>query len=178
VNEHARKTARLHAAQKEGIHQSQEEAAMGEERGGEKALSISINTQDSTQPNIHPTRAGDAWPKPPLPSVLPKPSTNAVRASKDDHGEREGKWNTHKLGLRVGADALAAASAGVLVAPVITMIDKGIIENASGRNTLGESLKKSAGELLLKPHRFVASKPFLLIFVCYDLLPQQARERC
>jgi hypothetical protein len=91
------------------------------------------------------------------------PTTSPMRSPKDENGERT--WNTHKLGLRVGADALSAASAGVLVAPVITMIDKGIIENASGRNTLGSSLKKSAMELLLKPHRFLASKPFLLIFV-------------
>jgi hypothetical protein len=176
VNAHAGKTAGLHAAQKEGVHQSQEEAAMGEERGGENALSVQVpvaTTHDSTstQPSIQSTRQADGWPKPPLPPALPKPSTNAVRASKDRDGETQGNWNTHKLGLRVGADALAAASAGVLVAPVITMIDKGIIENASGRNTLGESLKKSAGELLTKPHRFVASKPFLLIFVCYESPP-------
>jgi hypothetical protein len=45
------------------------------------------------------------------------------------------------------------------------MIDKGIIENASGRNTLGDSLRQSARELLLRPHRFITSKPFALIFV-------------
>lgn len=33
-------------------------------------------------------------------------------------------WNTHNLGLRLAADAAAAATAGVLVAPLITMIDK------------------------------------------------------
>lgn len=36
----------------------------------------------------------------------------------------EKKWNTANLGLRIGADFAAAASAGVLVAPIITMIDK------------------------------------------------------
>lgn len=77
------------------------------------------------------------------------------------------EWNTSKLGLRVGADALAASAAGLLVAPIITMIDKGIIENASGRNSLGVSLKKSALEMLSQPHRFMASKPFVLIFVRY-----------
>ncbi|KAL5119186.1 hypothetical protein ACEQ8H_002894 [Pleosporales sp. CAS-2024a] len=76
-------------------------------------------------------------------------------------------WNTSKLGLRVGVDALSAGAAGALVAPIITMIDKGIIENASGRSTLGRSLKKSAQELLLKPHRFLTSKPFVLIFSLY-----------
>ena len=33
-------------------------------------------------------------------------------------------WNTKALGMRVGADAVAAASAGVLVAPIITIIDR------------------------------------------------------
>lgn len=74
-------------------------------------------------------------------------------------------WNTNKLGLRLGSDALAAAAAGALVAPVITIIDKGIIENASGRNSLRDSLKSSARELLMRPHRFLAGKPFALIFV-------------
>ncbi len=75
------------------------------------------------------------------------------------------EWNTSKLGLRVGFDILAAGAAGILVAPIITMIDKGIIENASGRNTLGVSLKKSLMELLTTPHRFAGSRPFALIFV-------------
>ena len=76
-------------------------------------------------------------------------------------------WNTSNLGLRVGFDMLSAGAAGVLVAPIITMIDKGIIENASGRNTLGVSLQKSALELVRSPHRFIGSRPFALIFVCY-----------
>jgi hypothetical protein len=33
-------------------------------------------------------------------------------------------WNTSHLGLRLGADALAAASASVLVAPIICVIDR------------------------------------------------------
>ena len=33
-------------------------------------------------------------------------------------------WNTRALPLRLGSDAIAAASAGVLVAPIITIIDR------------------------------------------------------
>ena len=33
-------------------------------------------------------------------------------------------WNTKNLGLRLGADAAAAASAAALVAPVISIIDR------------------------------------------------------
>ena len=148
---------------------------MGAERGGEKTLSVPVGDQKDFSSIIRSAAEGGdvPWsapplPKPSLPSGIPalrKPSmpTTTAMSLKDKDGIKT--WNTHNLGLRIGADALAAASAGVLVAPIITMIDKGIIENASGRNTLGESLKKSAMELLLKPHRLLASKPFVLIFV-------------
>ncbi|XPS77193.1 hypothetical protein M3J09_009225 [Ascochyta lentis] len=98
-----------------------------------------------------------------LKDALAKPHTPSLATSADAPRE----WNTNQLGLRLGSDALAAGAAGVLVAPIITMIDKGIMENASGRNTLGESLKKSARELFLKPHRFLTGKPFVLIFTLY-----------
>jgi hypothetical protein len=94
---------------------------------------------------------------------LPLPVMRTPTTSKDTPTE----WNTSKLGLRMAVDALSAGAAGILVAPIITMIDKAIIENASGRNTLGTSLKLSAVELLSRPHRFVGSKPFALIFALY-----------
>ncbi|KAF2035313.1 hypothetical protein EK21DRAFT_54848 [Setomelanomma holmii] len=87
--------------------------------------------------------------------------------TKDSTALSNKNWNTSKLGLRIGADAVAAGSAGALVAPLITIIDKGIMENASGRNTLSESLKQSAKQLLLRPHRFVTSKPFALVLSLY-----------
>ena len=40
------------------------------------------------------------------------------------HASAKKSWNTHRLGWRVGADFASAASAGVLVAPVITIIDR------------------------------------------------------
>jgi hypothetical protein len=76
-------------------------------------------------------------------------------------------WNTHNLGLRISADVASAATAGALVAPIITAIDKGIIENASGRQTLGNSLRESAATFVLRPHHFLFSKPFALIFALY-----------
>ncbi|KAL1643030.1 hypothetical protein SLS61_009418 [Didymella pomorum] len=99
-----------------------------------------------------------------LKEALPKPSIPAITTSTSPSSTQ---WDTNKLGLRLGSDAIAAFSAGALVAPVITMIDKGIMENASGRNTLSESLKKSAREMLVKPHRFLGSKPFALVFSLY-----------
>lgn len=38
--------------------------------------------------------------------------------------ETGSKWNTTNLGLRLGADAASAATASVLVAPVICVIDQ------------------------------------------------------
>lgn len=108
-------------------------------------------------------------PVPVRPPVELPLSTKEEAAANDT--ANKGTWNTKNLGRRIGVDAMAAASAGLLVAPIITMIDKGIIENASGRNTLGDSLKKSAKELLLRPHRFLTSKPFALIFVRVPFLP-------
>ncbi|KAJ9630587.1 hypothetical protein H2203_001110 [Taxawa tesnikishii (nom. ined.)] len=77
------------------------------------------------------------------------------------------QWNTNNLGLRLCADGAAAATAGVLVAPVITMIDRAIIENASGRQALMPSLRASVASLLLRPHHFLISRPFRLIFALY-----------
>ena len=98
--------------------------------------------------------------------------------------ESKNKWNTENLLWRVGADVTSAATAGVLIAPVITIIDRyvlgmavqvkewlanalrrSIIENASGKRSISASMVKSAKGLLLRPHHFLFSKPFALIFV-------------
>jgi len=91
--------------------------------------------------------------------MSPTPSTTTTPSST--------QWNTHNLGLRLGADVASAATAGILVAPIITAIDKAIIENASGRQTLGLSLRDSLTTFLTRPHQFIVSKPFALIFALY-----------
>ncbi|KAF2774471.1 hypothetical protein EJ03DRAFT_340595 [Teratosphaeria nubilosa] len=78
-----------------------------------------------------------------------------------------GEWNTKNLGSRLAVDAACAAGAGGVVAPVIAMIDRAIIENASGKRPLLTSVKASLSTLLLRPHHFLSSKPFLLIFMVY-----------
>ncbi|KAF4126499.1 hypothetical protein GMORB2_0235 [Geosmithia morbida] len=80
-------------------------------------------------------------------------------------GERT--WNTDKLGLRLGFDAISAACAGALVAPVIYIIDKSIMENASGRQTLVSSIKSSLRQLVTHPRSTLLSKPTGLIFLLY-----------
>ncbi|KAI0600075.1 hypothetical protein F4775DRAFT_547955 [Biscogniauxia sp. FL1348] len=77
------------------------------------------------------------------------------------------EWNTKNLGLRLGADLMSATCAASMVAPIVSIIDRSIMENASGRTTLGNSLKTSLRTLLLRPHTLLFSKPAALIFMVY-----------
>ncbi|KAL8674815.1 MAG: hypothetical protein Q9168_000796 [Polycauliona sp. 1 TL-2023] len=77
------------------------------------------------------------------------------------------EWNTDNLPLRIASDALSAASAAALIAPLITIFDRGIIENASGRSPLMTSIKTSFRSLATRPHTFLASRPFRLISMVY-----------
>ncbi|ROT42891.1 hypothetical protein SODALDRAFT_342138 [Sodiomyces alkalinus F11] len=77
------------------------------------------------------------------------------------------KWNTKNLGLRLGADVVGAASSASLVAPVISVIDRSIMENASGRKSVADSIKSSFRDFLRRPQTFLFSKPTALIFLLY-----------
>jgi hypothetical protein len=132
---------------------------MGEGQGS----AVSTPVKEKTATTIHDVKEAISSPSSIPKPKLPLPAMRTPTTSKDTPIE----WNTSKLGLRIGVDALSAGAAGILVAPIITMIDKGIIENASGRNTLGTSLRNSALEMLSRPHRFIGSKPFALIFALY-----------
>ncbi|KAK2605812.1 hypothetical protein QQS21_003766 [Conoideocrella luteorostrata] len=77
------------------------------------------------------------------------------------------KWNTKNLGWRLAADATSAACAGVLVAPVISIIDRSVMENASGRSSLLESIQSSVRNLVLNPRTALFSRPCALIFMLY-----------
>lgn len=60
--------------------------------------------------------------KPSLPNVKP-----LIPGGSGGITSKKTEWNTYKIGPRVAADAAAAATAGVLVAPIITMIDKSVL---------------------------------------------------
>ncbi|OAQ68849.1 hypothetical protein VFPPC_13740 [Pochonia chlamydosporia 170] len=77
------------------------------------------------------------------------------------------KWNTKNLAWRLTADATGAACAGALVAPVISIIDRSIMENASGRSSLLDSIRSSVRNLLLRPSSALFSRPCALIFMLY-----------
>lgn len=52
------------------------------------------------------------------------PATSTVQTEEGTGKTKNKSWNTRNLGLRIAADGAAAATAGVLVAPLITMIDR------------------------------------------------------
>ncbi|AEO60858.1 hypothetical protein MYCTH_2310539 [Thermothelomyces thermophilus ATCC 42464] len=94
----------------------------------------------------------------PTSTIAPEPKAGSTQTE---------KWNTKNLALRLGADLISAASAAVMVAPIISIIDRSIMENASGRRSLAQSIKSSIQALLRTPQRVVFSKPFALIFALY-----------
>ena len=65
------------------------------------------------------------------------------------------------------SDALAAAGTALAVAPAIAIIDQAIVQNAAGTKPLVASIKDSVVELVTRPHRFVRSPAFLLLFGVY-----------
>lgn len=166
------------AAQEEGIHQPQAEVAMGEERVGEcdsRTLSSGQHPAkqfQSTEYHSASELGGSAFAVPtprlaaslPMPVPVPVKATSTMTTSVKDLEKRN--WNTSGLGLRIASDAASAGSAAVLIAPIITAIDRGIIENASGRNTLANSLKASARDILFRPRSFFGGTAFGLVFVC------------
>jgi len=82
------------------------------ERGGAVVVGEKTPPCADLPPQEHPRHAG---PQADLPRKLPLPVPG---------GDIAKAWNTDNLVWRVGADAAAAGCAGVLVAPVITLIDR------------------------------------------------------
>ncbi|RHZ43163.1 uncharacterized protein CDV56_100232, partial [Aspergillus thermomutatus] len=56
----------------------------------------------------------------PGPAVPERPS----KASTASAAPSTAKWNTEKLGMRLGVDIASAMTAGALTCPVITVIDR------------------------------------------------------
>ncbi|KAE8906793.1 hypothetical protein PF005_g2354 [Phytophthora fragariae] len=75
--------------------------------------------------------------------------------------------NAVTLAKQLAADTVAAMAASLGVAPFITIVDRAIIENASGARPLGRGLKELGVEFLKHPLRFVGKREFHLIFGLY-----------
>ncbi|UNI13342.1 hypothetical protein JDV02_000094 [Purpureocillium takamizusanense] len=77
-------------------------------------------------------------------------------------------WNTKNLPARLAADLASALTAGALIAPVISIIDRSIMENASGRApSLSASLRASFAALLTRPRSVLFSRPTSLVLLLY-----------
>ncbi|KAI1812982.1 hypothetical protein GGS20DRAFT_502707 [Poronia punctata] len=110
----------------------------------------------------------------PIPVPIPAPASTTTtttntnkQAAVEMSSNLTPKWNTENLGLRLGADIASAACAASMIAPIISIIDRSIMENTSGRNTLSASLKTSLRHLLSRPHAMLFSRPVALIFMLY-----------
>ncbi|KAI7184604.1 hypothetical protein D0869_03698 [Hortaea werneckii] len=69
---------------------------------------------------------------------------------------------------RLPVDALSALAAGIVVAPIVYVIDTAVIEAALGRRTVGRAVRSAATDLALQPHRIVRSKPFSAMLALYS----------
>ncbi|KAL4918660.1 Cys/Met metabolism PLP-dependent enzyme-domain-containing protein [Aspergillus aurantiobrunneus] len=76
-------------------------------------------------------------------------------------------WNTNRLGARFGVDVVSAATAGALTCPVITVIDRAIIEKAAKGIPIRQTITSSFRSILTKPSGFFLGTPFLLIYTLY-----------
>ncbi|TYZ63120.1 hypothetical protein PybrP1_008203 [[Pythium] brassicae (nom. inval.)] len=75
-----------------------------------------------------------------------------------------------ELGLltrRLAADVTAAATASFAVAPFITIVDRAIIENASGARPLGVGIRELARAFARRPLAFVRTREFAIVFGLY-----------
>ncbi|PHH81885.1 hypothetical protein CDD82_7641 [Ophiocordyceps australis] len=83
---------------------------------------------------------------------------------------RRSQWNTKNLPARLAADAASATAAGILIAPIISIIDRSIIENASGRApSVLASIRSSIRSIFSSPPTSSAlfSRPTRLILLLY-----------
>ncbi|WEW59345.1 hypothetical protein PRK78_004815 [Emydomyces testavorans] len=127
--------------------------------------SLSIN---STQPTTGSAvkHDGKSYLEPhlhPPPVHVPRP--NVAPASLTSTSK---KWNTDSLGTRLAVDAASATTAAALICPIVTIIDRAIIEKAAKGLAIRQSLTASFKGLITRPHRFLVSTPFLLIYTLYS----------
>ncbi|EAW20513.1 uncharacterized protein NFIA_029450 [Aspergillus fischeri NRRL 181] len=106
------------------------------------------------------TIPGPAAERPLKPSTAPTASASATATASS-------KWNTDKLGMRLGVDIASAMTAGALTCPVITVIDRAIIEKAAKGLPIRSTLTSCFRSMLTQPAAFFTSVPFLLIYTLY-----------
>ncbi|KAJ5170608.1 uncharacterized protein N7500_003391 [Penicillium coprophilum] len=76
-------------------------------------------------------------------------------------------WNTKDMSKRLGVDVISAATAGALTCPLITIIDRAIMEKASKGFPIGQTINHCLRSMVARPSGFFFSAPFLLIYTLY-----------
>ncbi|RMJ28680.1 hypothetical protein PHISP_00429 [Aspergillus sp. HF37] len=76
-------------------------------------------------------------------------------------------WNTRRLAPRLGVDVASAVTAGALTCPLITIIDRAIMERASKGYPIRQTVTSCLRSMVARPGSFLASTPFLLIYTLY-----------
>ena len=87
----------------------------------------------------------------------------------DKHPPTPPTVDTLKLSLPglLTAEVLAAVSASALASPLISIIDKSIIANASGRQPLWAGVREGLHTLATRPWYFARQPQFVLIWIVY-----------
>uniref|UniRef100_K3WMC3 Uncharacterized protein n=1 Tax=Globisporangium ultimum (strain ATCC 200006 / CBS 805.95 / DAOM BR144) TaxID=431595 RepID=K3WMC3_GLOUD len=67
-----------------------------------------------------------------------------------------------------GVDIVSAVAASFGVSPFITIVDRAIAENASGRRTLSNGVKELSKAFMERPLQFCKTKEFMWIFGLYS----------
>lgn len=67
----------------------------------------------------------------------------------------------------LGGDLLAGLIAGAAVSPIISAVDRALAENASGKATLGVSVKNSFKDMISSPLKFLRSPQYFWIWLVY-----------
>lgn len=80
-------------------------------------------------------------------------------------------WNGpdrgQKIRRRILLDCLSGVMAAFTLAPIVSMVDKAVVQNTSGTGTIMGSVKDSLKFMIRSPIKFVASREFLWIFFVY-----------
>ncbi|ORY00693.1 hypothetical protein K493DRAFT_312720 [Basidiobolus meristosporus CBS 931.73] len=94
-----------------------------------------------------------------IPSALTKTATS--------NSEMEHKPRYDLKGVLI-TDVSAALVSSAFVAPLVAIIDRSVVSNASGRQTLGEGLRQGLKDLFTAPHKFVRQPAFMIMFAVYS----------
>ncbi|KAI9350730.1 hypothetical protein BDR26DRAFT_851404 [Obelidium mucronatum] len=86
----------------------------------------------------------------------------SVEKPEHSHAERP------TIGTALTVDLVSGLATSLAVSPIVTIIDRSIISNASGRMCMAQSLKEGFVTLASKPLTFARQPSFLAVFLVYS----------